>query len=88
MMYLFFLYKNIFYKIIGADILLKRTQLILCSKICELSTIHVFYLTVYHGYVKKLTSFLRWKRKYVWQQILANVELVFTLRHRRHAGGW
>ena len=53
MMYLFFFYKNIFYKIIEADILLKRTQLILCLKICELSTIHFFNLTVYHGYVKK-----------------------------------
>ena len=57
-MYLFFFYKNIFYEIIEADILLKRTQLILCLKICKLSTIHVFILTVYHGYVKKkLTSF-------------------------------
>ena len=72
-MYLFFFYKNIFYKIIEADILLKRTQLILCLKICELSAIHFFNLTVYHGYVKKLTSFPR--RKYVWQQILANVVL-------------
>ena len=75
MMYLFFFYKNIFYKIIEADILLKRTQLILCLKICELSTIYFFNLTVYHGYVKKLTSFPRRKRKYVWQQILANVVL-------------
>ena len=52
-MYLFFFYKNIFYKIIEADILLKRTHLILSLKICELSTIHFFNLTVYHGYVKK-----------------------------------
>lgn len=74
-MHLFSFYKNIFYMIIDADILLKRTQLILCSKICEVSTIHVFNLTVYHGYGKKLTSFLRRKRKYVWQQILANVVL-------------
>ena len=65
-MYLFFFYKNIFYKIIEADILLKRTHLILSLKICELSTIHFFNLTVYHGYVKKkLTSFPRRKRKYV-----------------------
>ena len=56
MMYLFFFYKNVFYKIIEADILLKRTQLILCLKICELSTIHFFNLTVYHGYIKKLIS--------------------------------
>ena len=41
-MYLFFFYKNIFYKIIEADILLKRTQLILCLKICELSAIDFF----------------------------------------------
>ena len=75
MMYLFFFYKNIFYEIIKADILLKRTQLMLCLKICELSTIHFFNLSVYHGYVKKLTSFPRRKRKYVWQQILANVVL-------------
>ena len=75
MMYLFFFYKNIFYEIIETDILLKRTQLILCLKICELSTIHFFNLSVYHGYVKKLTSFPRRKRKYVWQQILANVVL-------------
>ena len=54
MMYLFFFYKNIFYKIIEAAILLKRTHLILCLKISELSTIHFFNLTVYHGYVKKI----------------------------------
>ena len=74
-MYLFFFYKNIFYEIIEAAILLKRTHLILCLKISELSTIHFFNLTVYHGYVKKLTSFPRRKGKYVWQQILANVVL-------------
>ena len=45
-MYLFFFYKNIFYEIIKADILLKRTQLMLCLKICKLSTIHFFNLTV------------------------------------------
>ena len=53
-MYLFFFYKNIFYKIIEAAILLKRTHLILRLKICEWSTIHFFNLTVYHGYVKKI----------------------------------
>ena len=74
-MYLFFFYKNIFYEIIKADILLKRTQRMLCLKICKLNTIHFFNLTVYHGYVRKLTSFPRRKRKYVWQQILANVVL-------------
>ena len=72
-MYLFFFYKNIFYEIIKADILLKRTQLMLCLKICKLSTIHFF--NIYHGYVRKLTSFPRRKRKYVWQQILTNVVL-------------
>ena len=50
-MYLFFFYKNIFYEIIEAAIFLKRTQLILCLKICKLNTIHVFNLTVCHGYV-------------------------------------
>ena len=54
MMYLFFFYKNIFYEIIEIAILLKRTQLILWLKICKLSTIHVFNLTVCHGYVKKI----------------------------------
>ena len=78
-MYLFFFYKNIFYEFIKADILLKRTQLILCLKICELITIHFFNLSVYHGYVKILTSFPRRKRKYVWQQILANVVLGLTM---------
>ena len=53
MMYLFFFYRNIFYEIIEAAILLKRTQLILCLKICKLSTICVFNLTICHGYVKK-----------------------------------
>ena len=61
-MYLFFFYKNIFYEIIEAAILLKRTQLILCLKICKLSTIHVFNLT-------------EWKRLYHWQQILPNFVL-------------
>ena len=53
-MYLFFFYKNIFYKIIEAVILVKRTQLILCLKICKLNTIHVFNITVCHGYVTKI----------------------------------